>query len=372
MVNFGTNANDYFQSDASLRLAKIRELKCTNTLGNPLTLPAKILALKQFVSPHVPASINAPYLLVADAGFSARIVSAETGTSLTVFKGHTGPVTSTAYYIDTAADDTFVFTGSWDKSVKKWSVKTGACVSTWNLHQDFVKSLALSPDAKTLYSGSSDKTIRQLNLATGKSVMFKGHTRGVEDLIVADEGKALWSCSSDGSIRKWDTATGTCTATLTGHDTSVYALFLDDETLWSASADKSVKRWPIMNDKIAAESSLDHDDYVKTLVPIHSAVLATGCRDEKIRIFDMGSEALLKILDGHFDEVSALCLIGSTLYSGSLDCTLRSWSVSDILDPKIQFKLDIKLDEDEVVQHASSGLTEEEERELAELMSDDE
>ncbi|KAI9189752.1 hypothetical protein H9P43_001185 [Blastocladiella emersonii ATCC 22665] len=373
MVNIGSEASDFFQSDASLRQAKLRQLKQGNTLGSPVELPAKVLSVRHFASPLL-EPIASPYLLVGDAGHTCRVVVADTGKAVAVFRGHSGPVTCTQFYHDAAADDTFIFTGSWDKTVKQWSLKTRECVATWALHADFVKSLALAPNRAFLCSGSSDKLIRVLDLATGTSVALKGHIRGVEDLIITPDCKTLWSCGSEGAIRRWNLETKACDLVLSGHETSVYAMYLDldDELLWSASADKSVKRWPLANKEIKAESSFEHDDYVKAVLPVHSSVVLTGSRDEAIRVWDMASEKLLKVIDGHYDEVSALCIVGDTLYSGSLDCTIRSWKLNEVIDPKIQFKLEISLEEESLEQKQNaSGLTADEERELAELMSDD-
>jgi WD40 repeat protein len=107
--------------------------------------------------------------------------------------------------------------------------QTGNCVQQWNLHSDFVKSLVLSTDGQYLFSGSSDKTIRKLNLATGSSEYWKGHTRGIEDLKVGMDSNTLWSASSDGTIRKWNIATGNCELVLNDHATSVYALHMEED-----------------------------------------------------------------------------------------------------------------------------------------------
>ncbi|ORZ38033.1 WD40-repeat-containing domain protein [Catenaria anguillulae PL171] len=376
MVNISSEAQDFFQSDASLLTAKRRQLKQANTLGNPRQLPSKILSAQPFASPLLAngSTPGSPLLLITDAGHMIRIVDAESGKSIATFKGHTGPVTSAVYMHDSAANDTFIFTGSWDKSIKKWSLATRECLATYALHRDFVKSLTLSPMRTHLASGSSDKSIRILDLATGSSRTLLGHTRGIEDLAFSPDAKYLWSGGSEGSIRKWDLETCTEVSTqVTGHHTSVYALWLDaeDDALWSASADHEVKRWTIVPGKEKEEMKLEHADYVTAVLPFGGGVVFTGSRDEGIRVWDVAAEKLIKVIDGHFDTVTALCIVGDTLYSCSLDGTLRSWKLQEVLDPKVEFKVEIKLDEDEVQQAPKAELTAEEEAELAELMSDD-
>ena len=67
------------------------------------------------------------------------------------------------------------------------------------------------------------------------------------------------------------------------------------------------------------------------------------------------------LYEGHFDEVTKLEIAGSYIISASLDGTIRMWDTR-LAPPKLELqkKSDPKKDE--------NALTEEEERELAELM----
>lgn len=81
-------------------------------------------------------------------------------------------------------------------------------------------------------------------------------------------------------------------------------------------------------------------------------------------------------IEGHFDEVGCLEIAGTTLYSGSLDCSIRRWSLTTaaikIYNETREAKLK-RLEAEKMEEQKKSDLTEEEERELAELMlSDDE
>jgi WD40 repeat protein len=70
------------------------------------------------------------------------------------------------------------------------------------------------------------------------------------------------------------------------------------------------------------------------------------------------------VYEGHFDEITKLAVVGTTIISASLDGTIRTWDTR-----KAPEKLVLKKEEPK--KESGSGLTEEEERELAELMSDD-
>ena len=68
----------------------------------------------------------------------------------------------------------------------------------------------------------------------------------------------------------------------------------------------------------------------------------------------------MSIISAHFGEVSSLAYEGSRIFSGSHDCTFRQWNLPELLN---NFQI---TEVPEKVQ--GSILTEEEERELEDLM----
>jgi hypothetical protein len=70
------------------------------------------------------------------------------------------------------------------------------------------------------------------------------------------------------------------------------------------------------------------------------------------------------IYEGHFDEITKLEIVGTSIISASLDGSIRAWNTREP-PPKLE------LQKKEEPKKDSSGLTEEEERELDELMSED-
>lgn len=149
-------------------------------------------------------------------------------------------------------------------------------------------------------------------------------------------------------------------------------------------------------------TSISHPDYVKCLLLLPSSfhpsfpLLLTGSTDEDIRVFDVssilenpgniGSDGAQegegegvqekKPVVAHYMEVTGLQpwlrdVDGKKeawIVSSSLDCTLRRWSMRDIMDPPVLPEL--KKEEDEA-EDEENPMTAEEEAELAELMGDD-
>ncbi len=59
-------------------------------------------------------------------------------------------------------------------------------------HGGPTRSVAFSPDGKTLASGSEDQTIRLWETATGKSLLIlKGHQGFINSVIFSPDGKTL-------------------------------------------------------------------------------------------------------------------------------------------------------------------------------------
>ncbi|CAK82619.1 unnamed protein product, partial (macronuclear) [Paramecium tetraurelia] len=60
--------------------------------------------------------------------------------------------------------------GSYDKSIRLWDVKTGQQKAKLDGHSSYVYSVNFSPDGTTLTSGSYDKSIRLWDVKTGQQI----------------------------------------------------------------------------------------------------------------------------------------------------------------------------------------------------------
>ena len=81
-------------------------------------------------------------------------------------------------------------------------------LATLTGHADTVWSVTMSPDGKTLISGSADKTIKLWDLATRRELAtLTGHADPVWSVTVSPDGKTLASGSGDKTIRLYFAAT---------------------------------------------------------------------------------------------------------------------------------------------------------------------
>jgi WD40 repeat protein len=128
------------------------------------------------------------------------------GNTLAILKGHSDSVISLAF-----SSDGKLASGSIDNTVRLWNVQdVTSPVELRKLegHSGFVKTVAFSPDNKTLASSSLDQTVRLWDVALGKELLsLKGHTDAVNTIAFSSDGKLLASGSEDKTIKLWRAAT---------------------------------------------------------------------------------------------------------------------------------------------------------------------
>jgi WD40 repeat protein len=203
-----------------------------------------------------------------------------------------------------------------------------------------------------------------------------------------EEEVVLFSAGSDRSIRRWAINTNLTSAkeiesenAILAHETSVYNLCFDsDSDLWTASADGTVKCLS-RSREWAVDTTLEHGDYVRAVAvdEVGGWVVSAG-RDEDVKVWDKSSGELKFVLEGHFEEVTGLVIVGAAggnqrerwIVSVGIDATIRRWrkAVREVEDERNGV-----VKEKEVVDETQGnpfGIDEEEQRVLDELMNDSE
>jgi WD40 repeat protein/tRNA A-37 threonylcarbamoyl transferase component Bud32 len=215
-----------------------------------------------------------------------------------------------------------------------------ACIRTLTGHAGGVTAVTIRPDGRTLASGSSDKTIKLWNLATGdilhtfagRSLWFgSGHTDRITALLFTSDGHTLVSSSDDGTVKFWDIVKPKLLKTLPGHEWGISAIALSQtsEILAVGSGDGLITLWHPDTQELA-ERLTKHQEQISGLVlSPNGQTLASSSCDKTIRLWNLRTGQLVNTWKGHVDRISAIAVTPDwrTLISGSWDKTLKLWDL---------------------------------------------
>jgi WD40 repeat protein len=204
-------------------------------------------------------------------------------------------------------------------------------------HTDGVKSVAFSPDGKTLASGSADSSIILWDMATNQPIgkALTGHTGIIFSVAFSPDGRILASGSKDGTIILWDMNTHQPIGQpLTGHSSGINSVTFspDGKLLASGSDDDTIILWDVGTHQPLDQPLTGHSGAVNSVAfSPDGRMLASTSTDQTIILWDVGTrQPLDQPLTGHKGTV--LCIAFSpdarTLVSGSNDNTIIQWDVS--------------------------------------------
>jgi F-box/WD-40 domain protein 7 len=224
-----------------------------------------------------------------------------------------------------AIADGKLFSGSYDYTIKVWSLDTLQRLKTLTgaplppsllLHAAAHATLMLLAGYEGCVSPSSCW-----------AWLRAGHSDAVRALAVANE--RLFSGSYDGTVKVWDVAALECLQTLAGHTGPVRTLVYSGGHMFSGSYDKTVRShhacflgarlsclcpclsWPA---KLCRCEERDH-----ALNPFWPTCPA------QVRVWDVESLKCLSTLTGHSGAVRALAASSARVFSGSDDTTIKVW-----------------------------------------------
>lgn len=243
------------------------------------------------------------------------------------WKEHTEAVNSIAI----TPNAQILISGSDDKTIKIWNLISGEVVRTLTEHNDAISSIAISPDGETFASGSWDKTARIWDLKTGElKQTLIGHANLIAALTFTPDGQNLITASKDKTIKIWDAKTGQLKNTLSGHKISVLSIAIspNGQILASGDGDGSIKIWNLTTGELIKTLTGHNDGVWSIAITPDNSTLISGSWDKTIKIWQLDNGALKSTLTGHTDYVNTLAISkdGATLISGSWDGKINLWS----------------------------------------------
>jgi len=89
-----------------------------------------------------------------------------------------------------------------------WKLSQDDSLESWRGHSNFVSYLAVSPDGKTLASGSFDGSIRLRDLASGRVTTLSVNAGNVNSVAFSPDGRFLAAGNYTGPAQLWELASG--------------------------------------------------------------------------------------------------------------------------------------------------------------------
>jgi WD40 repeat protein len=236
--------------------------------------------------------------------------------------------------------------GSWKGEeageVRIWNVATGE-VNHVIPSPRGVRAVAWSPKGTFFASGNYGGQLRLYDPETAKVMLeLKTPTGGsIETLQISPDEKTIYGSSGNGEVNVWDVAEKMHKWSFKAHTGGIWGMRLsrDGKMLATAGKDTLVCVWMVSTGKPLAMWKKKHPSETNGVAFNSSGtLLATGCADGKIRLFDfmpmsanVDSGKEIAVLAGHSGSVTDLCFTSDDqrLVSSGGDRTVRVWDVKE-------------------------------------------
>jgi WD40 repeat protein len=218
-----------------------------------------------------------------------KMLSDEYGKCLMSFQGHTGSISAVTFL----KEKDLLISGSFDCSIKIWSINTGECLATLNSHSKPITDL-LALSNNYFISSSLDNSIILWN--SDSNSKLKSYMPVVKNSV----------CPNVSSIILINNNEFACGFNY-GHLCLINICNLDIKI-----------------------SNHVHKDRINKIKLISNSRLLTCSNDKEIKIIDSKTLNVINTLNHHLNSVNCLELaVNNYFLSGSFDGTIKIWSLSD-------------------------------------------
>ncbi|MEV4130168.1 NB-ARC domain-containing protein [Nocardia sp. NPDC049707] len=277
----------------------------------------------------VAVSADGKHIVSGSRDKTVRIWDLKSGQLKRVIEDHEQEVKSLAL----TADGQRVVSGSFDGAVRVWNLASGRLEHTLQGHSGYIYAVAVTADSQRIIVGSGDQNVQVWNLASKRlECTLQGHNNHVNAVAVSADGRYVVSGGFDRTVRVWDLASGDLKHTLPGHirDIEAVAVSADGRYVVSGSRDRTVRVWDL-DDEASGRILHGHTGSVHAVaVTAEGKQIVSAGDDQIVRVWDLASGRLERELQGHASHVYAVAVSadGRHVVSGSHDKTVRVWDLA--------------------------------------------
>ncbi|EXJ92768.1 hypothetical protein A1O3_01320 [Capronia epimyces CBS 606.96] len=250
--------------------------------------------------------------------------------------------------------DKIVVVGTREGTLEVFDIAASTLLDTINAHDRDIWALQVSPDGKTLVTGSADKSAKfwqfkvvqeevlGTNRKNAKLTLVHSRTLKVADDILSvrfsPDERLLAVSTLDSTVKVFFVDTLKLFLTLYGHKLPVLSMDIsyDSKLIVTSSADKNVRVWGLdFGD--CHKAFFAHQDSILSVLFVPNNNDGNGhhffsaSKDRVIKYYDADKFEQIQKLEGHHGEIWALAIAhsGDFLISASHDKSTRIWQQTD-------------------------------------------
>lgn len=222
------------------------------------------------------------------------------------------------YALAVSPDGKTIISGSGDQTIKLWSLAEGKLRATLEGHNSEVRALAINPEGTMLASRDASKTIKLWSLSLPEGQLLST-PQGIQSLAISPDGNILASAAGENDIRLWSLPERKPLTTLAGHTKSVGMLAIapNGKLLASSAEDSSIKLWSLPEGKLLATFQIDAESVQQIVFASDSKALLSRSTNGIAKLWSLPEGKLLTTQSGV--RVSAISPDGKNLALASID-----------------------------------------------------
>ncbi|RQH18901.1 S-layer homology domain-containing protein [Okeania hirsuta] len=232
----------------------------------------------------------------------------------------------------TISFDGEILASSRGQDILLWNLQTGKLLDTLSSHQANVRSVAISPDGKTLASGSGDGTVKLWDIPTGEMLVSFLHSGVVTAVGFTADGRAVIGCSADRGMKSWDIYTGQLLHRMNG--TQPIAFGAGGLRMAASGGPRFIRLWNAEQGQLLKNLSIPNTNNNRGIEAIafseDGQTIAHAMKGEsKILVWDVESWKVRYTLEKHSQAIKAIAISpdGKILASSSEDGNINLWDL---------------------------------------------